>query len=247
MFNQLNQNKKLNFAIAIAIVFHFFGIIGIVFTSYKDWFINATSFNLLLMFGLIMFTQNSLSSNTYKKILGFEIGFLLFIIISFLIGFFAEVIGVNTGLLFGNYTYGSAMGSKILNVPILIGVQWFVTTYCCGVVVALMNTWAIKKIETIGNENTRLKQKTMPILFVFDAALLTTFFDYIIEPAAQNLGFWTWQNNEIPAYNYTCWFLVSCLIFAFFAKLKFNKHNKFAIHLLIIETIFFLAIRLYIK
>jgi bisanhydrobacterioruberin hydratase len=239
--------KKQNIAIVIAIVFHFFGAIGIIFSPLKDWFIQCTSINLLVMFGLIIYTQISLVNTiNYKRVLTDNKPFIYFILLSFFIGYWVEVIGVNTGLLFGNYKYGNALGIKMWNVPLLIGVQWFVTTYCCGVCISFLNNWVLNRASLDKKADTH-QTRFLPLIFIFDAALLTTFFDYIIEPVAQKLGYWEWQNQEIPTYNYTCWFLISCIIFAFFGRLKFNKLNIFAVHLLIIETIFFLAIRLLVK
>ena len=49
---------------------------------------------------------------------------LLFLFIAFCIGFSAEVIGVKTGVLFGDYSYGSNLGYKFAGVPIVIGLLW---------------------------------------------------------------------------------------------------------------------------
>ena len=40
------------------------------------------------------------------------------------LGFAVEVIGVATGLLFGDYSYGTGLGPKVLDVPLLMGVLW---------------------------------------------------------------------------------------------------------------------------
>ena len=42
------------------------------------------------------------------------------------LGFGVEVIGVETGLLFGDYEYGSGLGPKVLKVPMLMGVLWWI-------------------------------------------------------------------------------------------------------------------------
>lgn len=230
----MQQKTKNNIAIAIAILFHLCGAVGILFSSYKDWFINNTSLNLLLMFGLLLFTQPSLNKH-----------FFLFAIATFFVGFFVEVIGVNTGFLFGNYSYGNLMGTKLWGVPLLIGVQWLVTVYCCGVIMQYVNNWAGKKIEEkqLGEETT---QKIHSISLIIDAALLATFFDFIMEPVAQKIGFWKWQNEDIPYFNYTCWFFVSGFLLFFLSKLPFNKQNQFAIHLFIIQALFFVALRIYL-
>jgi uncharacterized membrane protein len=41
-------------------------------------------------------------------------------------------------------------------------------------------------------------KKIQAISFVVDAALLTTLFDFIMEPVAMELYFWQWQNNVVP-------------------------------------------------
>ncbi|MFY7964746.1 MAG: carotenoid biosynthesis protein [Chitinophagaceae bacterium] len=226
--------KKNNIAIVIALLFHICGAIGILFSPYKNWFISNTNLNLLLMVCLLIFTQPNI--NKY---------FFLFAAICFVVGITVEIIGVNTGFLFGNYTYGNIMGIKVLGVPLLIGVQWFVTVYCCGAILQFVNNWTKRKISDAAIESKKT-DKIQAISLVIDAALLATFFDYIMEPVAQKLGYWQWKNNEIPFYNYTCWFFISAALLFILNKLSFNKLNQFAIHLFIIQLLFFIALRIYL-
>ncbi len=230
----MSSHTKKNIAIFIALLFHVCGIIGILFTPYKDWFVQNTSLNLVLMAGLLIFTQPKI--NIY---------FLLFIVIAFCSGLIVEVIGVNSGVLFGNYSYGDVMGFKLFGVPILVGIQWFVIVYCCGVIMQYVNNWAYQKIIDLGGENEQT-DKVKSISLIIDAALLATLFDFVMEPVAQKLGFWQWKNNEIPFFNYTCWFFVSGLLLLVLNKLPFSKLNPFAIHLFIIQLLFFLALRIYL-
>ncbi len=225
---------KKNIAIATALLFHICGAIGILFSSHKDWFVHNTSLNLLLMAGLLVFTQPSLHKN-----------FFFFLAISFSIGVLVEIIGVNTHILFGTYSYGNLMGIKVCDVPLLIGVQWFVTIYCCGAIMHYVNNWAEKKIIEQG-EAEASTQKIKSISLIIDAALLATFFDYVLEPVAQKLGYWQWKENTVPLFNYTCWFFVSGLLLLILNKLSFNKFNPFAIHLFIIQLLFFIALRIYL-
>ncbi len=41
-------------------------------------------------------------------------------------GWLAECIGVQTGLLFGQYNYGEGLGPKLAGVPLILGILWFV-------------------------------------------------------------------------------------------------------------------------
>lgn len=235
----MSLTQKQNIAIAIAFIFHLTGALGIIFSPYSKWFINNTAINLLLMFFLICYLQVSIEqeNNTKKNI----VQFIKFAVITIIIGFFSEVVGVNTGLLFGNYKYGNLMGIKFFGVPLLIGLQWFVTIYCCGTIVSFISQWSFKKLKELGEEE-KAQSKTFSLSAFIDAALLATFFDYLLEPAAQKLGYWQWQNNIVPVFNYACWFIISFALMVLFHQFKFNKLNKFAVHLFIIQSLFFIAI-----
>lgn len=53
---------------------------------------------------------------------------LIFLLIAIL-GFFIELIGVNTEVIFGQYFYGNALGLKLFNTPLLIALNWLFLTY----------------------------------------------------------------------------------------------------------------------
>jgi putative membrane protein len=232
-----NCQSKKNLAIFIALLFHVSGFIGIAFTPYKSWFIQTTWFNLVLMAVLLIYTNEDNSKH-----------FWYFVATSFAVGFLVEVIGVNTGLLFGNYTYGKPMGFKLFNVPILIGVQWFVTIYCCGVITYNIQRWIESRVlkETGKMPEMQHYNKIQIISLVIDGALLAVILDYTLEPIAQKLGYWTWANQKIPIYNYVCWFVISAILLLLLRKFRFKKVNHFALHLFIIQLLFFIALSIYL-
>jgi putative membrane protein len=51
------------------------------------------------------------------------------------------MLGVHTGILFGNYKYGNALGLKLNDVPILIGINWFIVVYACGMSALQLRTF----------------------------------------------------------------------------------------------------------
>lgn len=223
---QINKDK---IATAIAVFFHSIGLIGIMFFD-RHFFVNATPFNLLLSGCLLIWTQRSIN-----------ISFLIFIISVFWIGFFAEVIGVNTGLLFGDYSYGKVLGFQWMNVPLLIGINWIIIIYCCGISVHSM---MMKFINRIASESKKPPIALKALSVIIDGATLAVIFDWLMEPVAVKLGYWTWHGAEgIPVYNYICWLMVSILLLTIFHFLRFNKENKFAVNLLLIQAMFFLILR----
>ncbi len=225
--------KKINnIALFLALLFHVSGAIGMILTPYKDWFISYTPFTLLVMFVLLLLTQEQKNS-----------WFWLFVVLCFITGLAVEIIGVNKGWIFGEYVYGDVLGPKLLNVPLLIGVNWFTAVYCAANLVYVLNEWLFKKL---GND-MRPSIAVMLFAFVTDAAMVTTFFDWIMEPTAVQLGFWKWlPAGEIPLYNFICWFVISALLQTAFRLFKFPKPNQFAVHLLIIELLFFLVLQTFL-
>ena len=223
---------KYKVATALAILFHFFGIIGILFRD-RELFVKATPLNLLLMFVLLIWTQKERNGN-----------FLFFVFIAIIIGFTAEVIGVNTSLLFGNYIYGKALGVKFLQVPLIIGVNWFVIIYCSGISI---HTLLNKLVKGVSVQNQKLSASLKVFSVIIDGAIIATMFDWLMEPIAIKLGFWNWrEDGSIPFYNYLCWFIISAALLAVFQFFNFRKENKFAINLLLIQVMFFLLLRTFL-
>lgn len=204
---------------------------GILFFK-SPFFVNATPINLLLSFALLIYTQKE------KNIF-----FYMFMAITVSIGFIVEVIGVNTALLFGEYTYGNVLGMQVKNVPLIIGVNWFIVMYCCGITTYTLFKKALSKLAI---ETKTPTQSLKAISVIIDAATIAVFLDWIMEPAAIKLGYWHWKTDVIPFYNYLCWFVVSIFLLTIFHFCKFNKQNKFAIHLLLIQAMFFLLLRTFL-
>lgn len=170
-----------------------------------------------------------------------NLAFFLFILFCFVTGFLVEFAGVHTGMVFGDYSYGKALGIGFKEIPLIIGVNWFITIYCCGV---LIHTLLVKAIARIARETGAEPMRLKALSVIVDGATIAVFFDWVLEPVAIKLGFWQWKGDgEIPLYNYGCWFLVSMLMMMAFHYFNFSKHNKFAIHLLMIQIMFFLLLR----
>ena len=91
--------------------------------------------------------------------------------------------------------------------------------------------------------------KIMKLLsIIVDGATLAVFFDWLMEPVAINLKYWHWNGNgEVPFFNYFCWFIISILLLAVFHFCKFEKRNKFAVNLLLIQVMFFLLLRTFMN
>lgn len=229
--NITTNYTKQQIATAVAILFHVIGLGGILFFK-SNFIIQSTPFNLLLMFALVIWTQEEKN-----------MAFFVFIVTVIAAGIAVEVVGVNTGRLFGEYTYGNVLGYKVKNVPVVIGINWFIIIYCCGVSI---HTLLMKAIEKLSVETASPKKSIRALSVIVDGATLAVFFDWIMEPVAIKLGFWQWQDGEVPLYNYVCWLGVSMVLLALFHFGTFSKRNKFAVHLLLIQAMFFLILRTFL-
>lgn len=122
---------------------------------------------------------------------------LILSLVIILIGILVEVIGVNTGLLFGEYSYGDAIGLRLFGVPLLIGVVWLMVT---------VSAWQMALLFQLGK-----------VASVVLATGLVVIFDLVLEQFASLYGLWTWQNGIIPLKNYATWAIVSATIFTLLA------------------------------
>jgi putative membrane protein len=189
-------------------IFYLVGLVGMSLGPYRSFFSGLSFFHLLLSFGILLLGRKKHTTR-----------FWIFIGLAFVTGMVVEWIGVHTGLLFGNYHYGSVLGPKLRGVPLIIGANWAMLSIVSASLIASLQLrfW----------------------LEVVSAAVLMVFLDFIMEPVAIKLGFWYWKGGLIPNYNYACWFGISLFLQYIYRKWHLNEQNNVALALFIYMTIFF--------
>jgi putative membrane protein len=218
---------RTRMATILAIAMHLAGAMGIIF-GLEELFAKLTPFNLLTMFGLMIWTLPQRSSKV-----------LLFFLMAAITGLACEMIGVKTGALFGDYIYSDILGWKINGVPALIGINWFIVVYASAMLALQLRQLIAAHLPLPGKA---IYSKWIGMSVIIDGALIATLFDWVMEPAAVKLGFWSWEGGHIPLLNYLTWFFVSMLILFLFSRLKLKQH-QFAVNLLLIQAAFFLMVR----
>jgi putative membrane protein len=206
----IKKEKNILFiSTLVLVIVHLAGVIGI-HSCYNDTFLSLTPANLVLSASLLICNQKE-----------FNPAFFIFLVSTFLIGFFIEVVGVHTGIVFGWYTYGERLGFKLWDVPLVMGLNWLVLIFAAGVI------------------SNRIRSNK----FVKSAvgACLLIVLDFVLEPVAIKFGFWSWSGS-IPLKNYVAWYLISYILLLLFHSLQFNKENKLAQPLYIIQLVFFVLL-----
>ena len=210
----MNSKKKEKLVIVFFGIIYLVGFFGSIIPAYRTLFLSLTPLILILSFCAILFTLSRPIKPT-----------LTFLLFSGLVGFIAELIGVNTKLLFGNYHYESNLGVKIAGVPVIIAINWAIVTIGAAHCSALLSA----------NKLARM----------IIAAFLMLLFDFILEPVAIKSGFWNWEGGLIPAYNCICWFFIGLFLqIIYFSKIKHDS-NKVIIALFLLMTVFFICLNLF--
>lgn len=148
-----------------------------------------------------------------------------FFSIAFL-GFLIEVVGVKTGLVFGKYSYGNGLGYKLLNVPLVISINWAMLIFAGITVVSRI-----------------LTNKTI-VLAV--AALLVTLIDLLIEQVAPKLDFWQFEGGLPDLQNYLSWMGVAFFTSYFFYPTIIKGNRTVSLIILILQIIFFTFLFIFI-
>jgi uncharacterized membrane protein len=162
--------RRLRVAQGLVLLFHITGFVGLAFSKSPEFYLRFTPLTLILTAVLLLAFQPGKGAS-----------FWVFCFSVALLGFTAEVVGVNTGKLFGHYYYGETLGFKLLDsppfigVPPLIGLNWLVLTYLCG------------------NLARYLPLPELPRTIL--AALLMVGLDMCMEPVAGRYDFWHWTER----------------------------------------------------
>lgn len=143
-------------------------------------------------------------------------------LITYVCTFFIEALGVATGAVFGAYTYGDTMWAQWLGVPLVIAINW-------TLLILATNDLVGRFIKS-------------PILTAVLASMLLAAYDFVIEPVAIKLDYWTWVAGDIPLQNYLAWAGVA-LVFSLALQLL---HIRFKSPLLLVywvaQLLFFILL-----
>jgi len=209
--NQINSFER-NWIPRIMLILHAVGVVGIL-AGYGKFFLDFTASNLLVNGILAAWMDWEGRHWTWiAAIVG---------------GLLVEIIGVQTGVLFGAYTYGDILGVKLAGVPLILGALWWMSLLGFGY-------WSDRILERW----LKVKNKALNLIVrAFVAASLMTALDGLIEPVAIRAGWWAWEAVDVPWSNYATWWIVA---FAFHLLPQKMGKNIGAGLLVAIFVLFFL-------
>jgi uncharacterized membrane protein len=189
------------------VIFYAVGIAGFSLSATHDLFQKLVPLNLLISITLLFIFHEKWSLKHILVFAGIALA-----------GFMVEMAGIHTGLVFGSYAYGDALGLKLFSTPLLIGANWLLLVYCIYVLFPKIN-----------------ERWFYPLL---GAALLVVF-DVVMEPVAIATDMWSWEGGVIPLKNYVTWFIVAALMLFVMQQFRIRYSNLLAGWLLAIQFIFF--------
>tara|TARA_Y100000385_G_scaffold200377_1_gene207461 strand:- start:1350 stop:2009 length:660 start_codon:yes stop_codon:yes gene_type:complete len=209
--NQINSFER-NWIPRIMLILHAVGVVGIL-AGYGKFFLDFTASNLLVNGILAAWMDWEDRHWTWiAAIVG---------------GLLVEIIGVQTGVLFGAYAYGDILGVKLAGVPLILGALWWMSLLGFGY-------WSDRILERW----LKIKNKALNLIVrAFVAASLMTALDGLIEPVAIRAGWWAWEAVDVPWSNYATWWIVA---FAFHLLPQKMGKNIGAGLLVAIFVLFFL-------
>lgn len=192
--------------------FYLIGVAGMLIPVTSAFFMRLTPLALLMNFGLLLIHHENKFST--KTILIFSL-----ILLS---GFFIEILGVQTGIIFGEYTYGKGLGWKLWDTPLIIGLNWLLLVYT--------TTTITQKI------------KTHNIIRIALGAGMMLIYDVVMEQVAPRMDMWTWKDGIIPIENYIAWFVIASLFHTLIQFTGIKIRNKLSETVLIAQFVFFVIL-----
>ncbi len=117
-----------------------------------------------------------------------------------------ETLGVETGWIFGKYTYTTHFGPMLGVIPAVIPMAWHVVL-----------TQSVFIVRSLAPQARRGVQTAL-------SATLVTAYDGVLEPfATQVKGYWFWDHGTVPIQNYVAWWAMSYLLIHFLAPVESKR------------------------
>lgn len=206
----LQRNESI---VTIALVIFFgAGLAGFAIPATREFFTGLTPVALILSF-LTLFAFHHSTGGLRNPAM-----FALIL----LAGFFIEVAGIRTGIIFGDYAYGKGLGPQLLNVPVLIGFNWLMMVYSTRIIAAGIFA--------------------SPSVRIITASLLMLVYDIVLEQVAPTLGMWQFSGGNPPLRNYVSWFSLSILFHSLLTLSGTRYYNRIAPFVFFLQFLFFIAL-----
>ncbi|MGK9476318.1 carotenoid biosynthesis protein [Melioribacter sp. OK-6-Me] len=193
------------------VIYYLVGLLGFIIPTTRELFKDLIPVSIIISAYLIFILGQKFKFPSY-----------LGLILVYLIGYFIEVAGIYTGLIFGKYLYGNSLGPKLFGVPLIIGINWLILSYAS---VSLLSQFNFK--------NT---------LVLFIAPLFMVIYDLFLEQVAHKLNMWYWLNITVPIKNYIAWYILGFIMVLILRLFRVDFKNSFAPLLFCSQFIFFLLL-----
>lgn len=198
---------------------------GGIFTTFREALAD-NSFVLMRQTTEIFLFFNYLALSIFLLKSNLKFNFVIWFVSTWFLTVLIEIVGVKTGLVFGQYEYGQTLVLQFLEVPILIGLCWVIVVF------------SAMQIAQKFTQNSWLQ--------IFIAGLIGLIVDIIIEPIAIALDYWRWPENNVPLQNYIAWFVITIIFASLYKYLKIEIDSTIARYFFIIQTIFLTSVNLII-
>jgi bisanhydrobacterioruberin hydratase len=161
--------------------------------------------------------------------------FILWVAVTYALTFLAEAVGVATGLVFGDYVYGPTLGWSWLGVPVIIAFNWAMVVH---------GSFCIARKAVASLAEPRRRWATVLL-----TGGLAAGFDFLMEPVAIQLDYWTWAGETIPLQNYAAWFAIAAAAAAIHPRETCAdggrcSTGRLASAYVVMQALFFVALRL---
>lgn len=200
---------------AILVITYAVGVVGIAWPTSRALTLALTPVHLLLSAALVLRAAQPQLRTWWPWALSVVA-----------LGYGLELVGVHTGLPFGWYGYGAALGPKFWAVPPVIGVNWLL-------------------LVLAGAEVARRLAHHRALQILLGAAVMVAL-DALIEPLAPRLGFWQFWGGVAPPQNYLGWLAASLAFQWGHAQYVPSYRNPLALWLVGLMSAFFVLLRVWV-
>jgi bisanhydrobacterioruberin hydratase len=203
-------------------IFYIVGLTGHLYQPTFDLMLDLTPF-VILIFGVWAFAA---------AVKGARIRLLIWALITYLITFTLEAVGVATGTVFGEYWYGETLGVQLFEVPLVIGFNW-------TIIIMGLSDIIRRSLLTL---QSGISKQLLSVAAAFFAALGAVIFDVIMEPVAMAYNYWQWGSKEVPLHNYIAWFIIAFIFSLTFQFTGMKTKSSILPGYIAIQALFFLGL-----